>query len=155
VTFPIAHHLPGDVACVFQVVLRIMMTRAVKVGPPSAALSGVWWPLRHGLGLFLGDLPQVRLPVRLVLVQGRASAAACSSATFASASARTAWACAASSRALSAFARARSAFPGGSRLVWLLTPPSIMMLATFLISPMTTASWGSAPQRVHLPLPGP
>ena len=43
------------------------------------------------------------------------------------------------------FVRTRSAFPGGSRLVWLLTPPSIMMLATFLISPMTTASWGSAP----------
>jgi hypothetical protein len=47
--------------------------------------------------------------------------------------------------ALSAFAWARSAFPAGSRLVWLLTPPCIMMLATFLISPMTTASWGSAP----------
>jgi hypothetical protein len=33
--------------------------------PPSR----VWWPLRHSLGLFLGDLPQVRLPVRVVLVQ--------------------------------------------------------------------------------------
>ena len=30
--------------------------------------------------------------------------------------------------------------PGGSRLVSLLTLPSIMMLAIFLISPMTTAS---------------
>jgi hypothetical protein len=76
-----------------------MMTYAVKVGRPSMPLSVVWWPLRHGLGLFLGDLPQVRLPVRLVLMQ---------------------------------------------RLVWLLTPPSIMTLATFLISPMTTVSWGSA-----------
>jgi hypothetical protein len=33
----------------------------------------------------------------------------------------------------------------GSRLVWLIAPASIAMLATFLISPMTTASWGSAP----------
>jgi hypothetical protein len=130
---------------VFQVVVRIMMTHAVKVGPPSVPLSGVWWPLRHGLGLFLGDLPQVRLPVRLVLLQSPGECRGCSSATFDSASARTAWACEASSWALSAFVRARSAFPGGSRLVWLLTPPSIMMLATFVISPMTTASCGSAP----------
>ena len=108
-------------------------------------LSQVWWPLRHGLGLFLGDLPQVSLPVRLVLVQGPASAAACSPATFASASARTAWACAAFSWALSAFARARSAFPGGSRLVWLLMPLSIVMLAALLISPMMIVSWGSGP----------
>ena len=64
-------------------------------------------------------------------------------------------ACAASSRALSAFARARSTFSGGSRLVWLLMPPRIMMLATFLISPMTTVSCGSAPRRAHLPAPGP
>jgi hypothetical protein len=56
-----------------------------------------------------------------------------------------AWASAAFFRALSAFARAHSAFPGGSRPVWLLTPPSIMMLATFLISPMATASRSSAP----------
>ena len=80
-------------------------------------LSGVWWPLRHGLGLFLGDLPEVRLPVRLVLVQGPGECRGLFPATFASASARTAWACAAFSSALSAFARARSAFPGGSRLV--------------------------------------
>ena len=83
--------------------------------------------------------------MRLVLVQGLGEYRGRSLPTFASASARTAWACAASSRALSAFARARSAFPGGSCLVWLLTPPSIMVLATFLISPMTTVSWGSAP----------
>src|SRR5215470_3721379 len=51
--------------------LSIVMAHAVEVGrPPSMLLSGVWWPLRHGLGLFLGDLPQARLPVRLVLVQG-------------------------------------------------------------------------------------
>jgi hypothetical protein len=98
-------------------------------------LSGAGWPVWRGLGLFLGDLPQVRLPLRLVLVLGLARAAACSSATFASASARTAWA----SAAFSAFARTHSAFPGGSRPVWLLTPPSIMMLATFLLSPMTIA----------------
>ncbi len=102
-------------------------------------LSGAGWPVWRGLGLFLGDLPQVRLPLRLVLVLGLARAAACSSATFASASARTAWASAAFFRALSGFARTHSAFPGGSRPVWLLTPPSIMMLATFLLSPMTTA----------------
>src|SRR5215468_11507828 len=47
------------------------MTHAVKVSrSPSMPLSGGWWPLRHGLGLFLGDLPQVRLPVCLVLVHG-------------------------------------------------------------------------------------
>jgi hypothetical protein len=34
--------------------------------------------------------------------------------------------------------------PGGSCMVWLLTPPSIMMLATCLICPMTTVSCGSA-----------
>jgi hypothetical protein len=101
--------------------------------------SGAGWPVWDGLSLFLGDLPQVRLPLRLVLVQGPGQAAACSSATFASASARTARASAASFRALSAFARTHSAFPGGSRPARLLTPPSIMMLATFLISPMTTA----------------
>jgi hypothetical protein len=32
--------------------------------------GGRWRPIWHGLGLFLGDLPQVRLAVRLVLVQG-------------------------------------------------------------------------------------
>jgi hypothetical protein len=31
--------------------------------------SGLGWPVRHGLGLFLGDLLQGRLPVRLVLLQ--------------------------------------------------------------------------------------
>ena len=108
-------------------------------------LSGVWWPLRHGLGLFLGDLPQVRLPVRLVLVQGPGECRGLFLGHLCLSLGPHGLACAAFSRALSAFARARSAFPGGSRLVWLLTPPSIMMLATFLISPMTTASWGSAP----------
>ncbi len=43
---------------------------------PDAALmppSGVGWPRpRQGLGLFLGDLLQVRLPVLLVLLQGLA-----------------------------------------------------------------------------------
>jgi hypothetical protein len=35
------------------------------------APSGVGWPVpQYGLGLFLGDLPQVCLPVRLVLVRG-------------------------------------------------------------------------------------
>src|SRR5690349_1807990 len=38
-------------------------------------LSGAGWPVWRGLGLFLGDLPQIRLPLRLVLVlalgQGR------------------------------------------------------------------------------------
>lgn len=33
-------------------------------------LSGAGWPVWRGLGLFLGDLPQVRLPLRLVLVLG-------------------------------------------------------------------------------------
>ena len=37
----------------------------------SMPRSEVGWPVpRHGLGLFLGDLLQVCLPVRLVLVQG-------------------------------------------------------------------------------------
>ena len=31
-------------------------------------LSEAGWPVRHGLGLFLSDFVQVRLPVRLVLV---------------------------------------------------------------------------------------
>jgi hypothetical protein len=42
--------------------------------PPRSARSspGRWvgWPVRHGLGLFLSNLLQVRLPVRLVLLQG-------------------------------------------------------------------------------------
>ena len=41
--------------------------------PRSARSSpGRWvgWPVRHGLGLFLSNLLQVRLPVRLVLLQG-------------------------------------------------------------------------------------
>ena len=118
-------------------------------------LSQVWWPLRHGLGLFLGDLPQVSLPVRLVLVQGAGECRGlfpghlCLSLGPHGLGLR-----GSSSRALSAFVRARSAFSGGSRLVWLLASPSIMMLATFLISRMTTASWGSAPQRAPLPGPG-
>ena len=33
-------------------------------------LLGAGWFVWRGLGLFLGDLPQVRLPLRLVLVQG-------------------------------------------------------------------------------------
>ena len=50
---------------------RIIGTHAVKLGrPPSMPQSEVWWPLRHGLGLLLGDLSQVRLPVLLVFVQG-------------------------------------------------------------------------------------
>ena len=32
--------------------------------------SGAAWPVRYGLGLFLSDFLQVRLPVRLVLMQG-------------------------------------------------------------------------------------
>src|SRR5215469_2132397 len=101
-------------------------------------LSGAGWPVWHGLGLFLGDLPQVRLPLRLVLVQDPGQGRGLFPGHLRLA--RMAWAPAAFFRALSAVARTHSAFPGGSRLVWLLTPPSIMMLATSLISPMTTAS---------------
>ena len=104
-------------------------TAATSAGPGSAASGS-----HRGLSA-------VRHVWVIVLLQGPARTAACSPATFASASARTAWACAAFSSALSAFARARSAFPGGSRLVWLLTPMSIMMLAAFLIIPITTISF--------------
>ena len=42
--------------------------------PPAGAvfmtLSALRWPVRHGLGFFHSDLLQVRLPVRLVLLQG-------------------------------------------------------------------------------------
>ena len=59
-------------------------------------LSQVWWPLRHGLGLFLGDLPQVSLPVRLVLVQGPGECRGLFPGHLClSLGARTAWACAA------------------------------------------------------------
>jgi hypothetical protein len=131
-----------------------MMTHTVKVGPPSVPLSGAWWPLWHGLGLFLGDLAQVRLPVRLVLVQGPGE---CRGLFLG----HLRLSLGPHGLGLRGFLPgsfggrpARSAFPGGSRLVWLLASPSIMMLATFLISPMTTASWGSAPQRAPLPGPG-
>jgi hypothetical protein len=102
-------------------------------------LSGAGWPVWRGLGLFLGDLPQVRLPLRLVLVLGPGQGRSLFLGYLRLSLGRTAWASAAFFRSLSAFARTHSAFPGGSRPVWLLTPPSIMMLATFLLSPMTTA----------------
>jgi len=101
-------------------------------------LLGAGWFVWRGLGLFLGDLLRSACRCASSSCKALARAAACSSATFASASACTAWASAAFFRSLSAFARSHSGFPGGSRPVWLLTP-SIMMLATFLLSPMTTA----------------
>ena len=107
-------------------------------------LSQVWWPLRHGLGLFLSDLPQVSLPVRLVLVQGAGECRGlfpghlCLSLGTHGLGLR--------GLLLGPLGLRPGPFglPGGSRLVWLLTAPSIMMLATCLISPMTTVSWGSA-----------
>ena len=64
--------------------------------------------------------------------RARAITAPCSSATFASASASP--------------ARAFAAFACGSRLLWLLTLPSIKMLAALLISPTTTLpSFGASP----------
>ena len=117
-----------------------------KVGrPPSMPLSEVWWPLRHGLGLLLGDLSQVRLPVRLVLVQGPGDCRGLFLGHLRLSLGPYGLSLRGLFLALSAFARTRSAFPGGSRLAWLLTPLSIMMLAAFLISPMMTISWGSGP----------
>ena len=109
-------------------------------------VSGAWWrPLRHGLGLFLGDLPQVRLPVCFVLVQGPGQGRGLFLGHLRLSLGPHILGLRGFLPGLSAFSRARSAFPGGSRLVWLLTSPSIMMLATFPISPTTTASWSSAP----------
>ena len=65
-------------------------------------------------------------------------AAACSSGSLVSASASPAW-------AFAAFSCALVALSCGSRLPWLLTPPSVKMLATLLISPMTTVpSFGAS-----------
>jgi hypothetical protein len=102
-------------------------------------LSGAGWPVWRGLGLFLGDLPQVRLPLRLVLVLGPGQGRSLFLGYL--------------RLSLGPHCLGLRGFlpgplglrpdpfglPGGSRPVWLLTPPSIMMLATFLISPMTTA----------------
>ena len=102
--------------------------------PRSARSSpGRWvgWPVRHGLGLFLSNLLQVRLPACLIIsCKALAMAASCSLATFTLASARSAWACAASAWALAAFAWvlasawALAAFAGDSRLGCLLTTVS-------------------------------
>jgi hypothetical protein len=83
--------------------------------------------------------------VRLVLVQGPGECRGLFPGHLCLSLGRTAWACAAFSWALWAFARARSAFPGGSRLVWLLIPLSIVVLAALLISPMMIVAWGSGP----------
>jgi hypothetical protein len=48
----------------------------------------------------------------------------------------------------------------GSRLAWLLTPPSVMMLAAFLISPMTSViclllnlDYADSSERTVVPVP--
>ena len=98
-------------------------------------LSGAGWPVWRGLGLFLGDLPQVRLPLRLVLVlgpdQGRS--------LFLGHLRLSLGPHCPALRGSLGLRPDPFGLPGGSRPVWLLTPPSVMMLATFLISPMTTA----------------
>ena len=97
--------------------------------PPSA----VGWPVpRNGLGLFLGDLLQVCLPVRLVLVQGSGDHFALLLSHL--------------RLSLDQPARAFAAFACGSRLLWLLILPSIKMLAALLISPTTVVpSFGTSP----------
>ena len=126
-----------------------MRRRPVKdlVAPASASmpLSQVWWPLRHGFGLFLGDLPQVSLPVRLVLVQGPGEC-----------------------RGLFSGHLCLSLGPHGLGLRGLLLGPlglrpgpfglprrlapgvaahaaELVVLAALLISPMMIVSWGSGP----------
>ena len=113
-------------------------------GRLHAAVTGlVATPARPRL--FLGDLPQVSLPVRLVLVQGPGECRGLFPGHLCLSLGPHGLGLQASSRALSAFVRARSAFPGGSRLVWLLMPLSIVVLAALLISPMMIVSWGSGP----------
>ena len=108
-------------------------------------LSGAGWPLWYGFGLFFGDLPQVCLLVRLVLVRGPGQCRGLFPGHL----------------RLSVGPHGlglRGFLPGPLGLrpspfglprrlapVWLLTPPSTMMLAIFLISAMTSASWSSAP----------
>ena len=95
-------------------------------------LSGAGWPVRHGLGLFLGDLPQVRLPLRLVLVQGPGQGRSLFLSHLRLGLANSAWAC-------SAFAWALAAFACDLCLAWLLMIVSL--------------AW--EPQRAHLLGPGP
>jgi hypothetical protein len=98
-------------------------------------LSGAGWPVWRGLGLFLGDLPQVRLPLRLVLVLGPGQGRS----LFPGHLRLSLSPHCLGLRGSLGLHPDPFGLPGGSRLVWLLTPPSVMMLATFLISPMTTA----------------
>lgn len=111
------------------------------VGRPPCRCQESGGPLRRGLGLFLGDLPRVRLPVRLVLVQGPGE---CRSLFLGHLRLSLGPRGLGLRRFLLGPLGPRpgpSAFPGGSRLMWLLTRLSIMMLATFLVSPMATVSW--------------
>ena len=108
-------------------------------------LSQVWWPLRHGLGLFLGDLPQVSLPVRLVLVQGPGECRGLFPGHLCLSLGPHGLGLRGLLLGPLGLRPARSAFPGGSRLVWLLMPLSIVVLAALLISPMMIVSWGSGP----------
>ena len=97
-------------------------------------LSGAGWPVRHGLGLglFFSDLVQVRLPVRLVLMQGPGDCRGLLLSHLRLGLANSAWAC-------SAFAWALAAFACDLCLAWLLMIVSL--------------AW--EPQRAHLLGPGP
>ena len=108
-------------------------------------LSGAGWLVGHGLGLSYSDFVQVGLPLRLVLVRGPGQGRSLFLGYLR-------LSLGPHGLSLRGFLPGRLGLrpgpfglPGGSRPVWLLTPPSIMMVATFLISPMTTASWSSAP----------
>src|SRR5271165_6543778 len=71
-------HLGGQAAVVVPVSDFLRLRALEQAASPQelqdaedklTSPSGLGWPVRHGLGLFLGDLLQVRLPVRLVLLQ--------------------------------------------------------------------------------------